>query len=125
MIRTHHELSPRCTIHTVEGPVTSGDIARVIAMYAHDPPELLMIWDFRQADTSPILTQDIQRLVDLVSRCTEFWEGGKIAGVFSQDVGYGLGRMFQSFAERKPISGEFQCFRDMREAQEWLGEDTR
>ncbi len=122
MIYTHREPLPLCTIHTVEGQVTLAEIARVMATYDHESPALLIIWDFREADTSAIFMPDIQRLVELASRCSGLKAGGKIAGVFSQDLGYGLGRMFQSYAEMRAIRCEFQCFRNMKDAQEWLDE---
>ena len=48
-------------------------------------------------------------------------KGGKSAFVFSKDVEFGLGRMFEALSEGKEgMPVEYRSFRDINEAREWL-----
>jgi hypothetical protein len=65
---------------------------------------------------------DIRRVVDFVSRHREARCGGKSAVVASRDVDYGMARIAQVHLE--PLGVELGVFRDLQEAEEWLGAEV-
>lgn len=121
MIHSQRDARSHLTTHTVEGSVTAEQIRGVIEVFHVENPTLHVLWDFRQADVTHISTGDIERLVDEVRRHAHTREGGKTALVFSHDLWYGQGRMFQAYAELRDLPVEFYCCRHMEEALEWLG----
>jgi hypothetical protein len=65
---------------------------------------------------------DIRRIVEFVSRHRDARGGGKSAVVASRDVDYGMARIAQVHVE--PLGVELAVFRDLQEADEWLGAEV-
>ena len=123
MIHTQRDPSGKLTTHTVEGHVTIEDIRKVIEGFHVGHPTLNVLWDFRQAEATHISASEMERLVDDVRQHARIREGGKTALVFSGDLWFGQGRMFQAYAELQDAPVSFSCFRSIEAALNWLNVD--
>jgi hypothetical protein len=92
---------------------------------AYDDPQFAsgmnVLFDLR--DARPDVTSgDIRRIVDFVSRHREARGVGKSAVIASRDVDYGMARVAQVHLE--PLGIELAVFRDLHEAEQWLGAEV-
>lgn len=112
------------TIQTVAGVVTANEIAQAIESYYAAQSTRMILWDFTDADVGLITGTDVHALVALTRRFSARRPGGKTAMVFSSELGFGLGRMFdiQQDSATAPIS--HASFRDRKEALDWLFRDA-
>lgn len=81
-------------------------------------PEFGVIYDLGACSTQRIMAADVKRLVDLV-RTRQLREGFRLVLVVSDDLTFGLGRMYTSLAEglrdrRRHLTRSFD------DALEWL-----
>lgn len=87
-------------------------------LYAHG---LNVLCDIR--DARPDLTPGgVRRIVDSVGRSREAGGCGKTAIVAGRDVDYGMARIAQVHLE--PLGVELAVFRDLQEAELWLGAEV-
>jgi hypothetical protein len=98
-------------------------VAALERAYGH--PQLAsgmnVLCDLRDARTD-LTPRDIRRVVDFVSRHREARGGGKSAVVAGRDVDYGMARIAQVHLE--PLGVELAVFRELQEAEEWLGAEV-
>lgn len=76
------------------------------------------IWDFRDADMTAFKGHSLTSLSLFVGRNLDRL-AKRTALVISRDVDYGIGRMWQTFAEQKAPQ-ERHLFRNIDEAYNWL-----
>ncbi len=107
------------TFHTVFGDLTSQEILDKLKTYYQGKPTRLILWDFINATWSGIATDELQKTVKKAKKYSR--KGGKTALVFSKDVDFGIGRVLKAFAEIEGYDYEFGIFRDMEDAEKWLG----
>jgi len=82
-------------------------------------PEMNNLWDLRDADVSSFPSEQVQHIQSLVS---QYWgKGGesRSALIVSEDVAYGLSRMYEILSEGK-TAGKIMVFRDYEEALKWV-----
>ena len=118
--------SSQLTMHITTGEISSNDIIRVIESFYKEKPTKNVIWDFRDADPDALLSFSYNELKDIVIFTKQHWElrrSGKTALVVSTDLGFGLGRMYDTLAEIENLSHSVQVFRCMDEAMKWLEKD--
>ncbi len=82
-----------------------------------------ILWDARKLDVSAVSQELIRSIIAHVNREAKGRHGGRAAWVAQDELGYGMGRMFESISDYN-IDIKVQVFRNIREAELWLvGED--
>ena len=109
------------TSFIVEGRVEANQIIAAIKAFYQGTPTEYVLWNSSQAQLSHLSVNDVERLADTVNRYNNRTFVRKTALVFSQDVSFGLGRMFESLSEMNGTPPRFMCFKKLDEAKSWLG----
>lgn len=82
-------------------------------------PHVDLLWDLRAARLNEINGTDVRRLAALVSAKGRHCRGCKAAILVADDVGFGIGRMWELLTEDDlPIHS--RVFRSAAEAEAWL-----
>ena len=116
----NHELD--FTVYTVHDDFTPEQVEEIIREFFAGGPTTLTLWDFTDADFSNITGTTPQQVAALSQQFEGRREpGAKTALVFTRDVGYGLGRMFEMFRELQASKTGYRTFRSRDEALRWLG----
>ena len=105
----------------VKGRVEANQIIAAIKAFYQGTPTKYVLWNYSQAQLSHLSNNDVERIADTVNRYSNRSLVRKTALVFSQEVSFGLGRMFELLAELKGIPPRFMCFKKLDEAKSWLG----
>jgi hypothetical protein len=105
----------------VKGRVEANQIIAAIKAFYQGTPTRYVLWDSCQAQFSHLSNNDVERLVNTVNKYTNRSVVRKTALVFSQDVSFGLGRMFELLSEVKGIPPRFTSFKQLDDAKSWLG----
>lgn len=128
MIHQHIESERQLTIHTCSGTILKQELIDAIkVLYASEcTPNHL--WDLTETDLSQIKGNDLQEIAEFAKQNAPTRIGGRAALVSASNVGFGLARMFEVFAENAGLPVEIDVFRSPREAEEWIsaipGEDV-
>ena len=122
MLEEYVDEKNRLTIHVFTGVVLAKDIVEAVkALYAAGPtPNHL--WDLTEADTSAIRSDDLQEIALLAKQSSPSGRNGRTAIVSNSDLGFGLSRMYGTFAEMSGHGIEVRPFRSREEAEEWIAE---
>ena len=104
---------------TIEGEITNKQLARHSRKIGKDPEidrsfvELVYV---EPTSLARVTSSGIRDSADALRASTPI---KRIAIVATQDIDFGLGRMFQLIADESPI--EIQIFREQEKAKHWLG----
>ena len=82
------------------------------------PPTIDAIWDLRKADVKSADDKLIRHIIELRQKYPQRTQC-KSALIASDDLTYGMSRMFQMMSENK-LSQEMMVFRDYEEGEKWL-----
>ena len=82
----------------------------------------LVLIDFTKATWAGISNLDFRNNISKARKYSR--KGTRNAFVFSKDVDYGPGRMFEVYVEIEQFDTTIRVFRTMKEANEWLLEPT-
>jgi len=108
------------TIHIFTGEVLGADIIEAVkALYASGPT-LNHLWDLTEADMSAVKSDDLRQIALIAKQSSPGGRNGRTAIVSNSDLGYGLSRMYSSFAEMSGHSAEVRSFRSRKEAEQWI-----
>ena len=78
--------------------------------------------DFTQASELQLTAHCIVELSRMASKTDSHGVKTKLAIVVSSNLGYGLGRMYQTYRNMMPgTKKELGVFRNLRDALEWIG----
>lgn len=105
-----------------EGSITVIDSLRMIDAEVdmlEQYPKASILYDQTQSTAENITSDHIIKISEYSARLGELMEGKKLAVVLVDNLGYGLGRMWQSFTETK-VPFEIKLFRTYEEAEEWI-----
>lgn len=122
MLEEYVDEENQLTIHVFTGVVSGMDLIEAVkALYASGPtPNHL--WDLTEADTSAVKSDDLQEIALIAKQSSPSGRTGRTAIVSTSDLGYGLSRMYSTFAEMSGHSAEVRSFRSRKEAEEWIAE---
>ena len=103
---------------TAEGVCTDTDLQEHLAGLTNDPnfkPFLNQLIDLRDVTSWELTTSAFRE----AARGAPFGEGSRRAFVVAKDLTYGMARMYQILTDEDPA--KVSVFRDIVEANEWLG----
>ena len=120
-IESLHDREKSLTFHKVKGLLSAGEFISTSKAFYAENITLNILWDFTEVDLSKISTDELRQIVREIRIYADARKGGKTALVFSSDLGYGLGRMVETFSEIENMPFELRSFRSLEKAEEWLG----
>jgi len=110
-------------IFTATGKMTFDEAMLEVKKF-YDQPTKNVMWDLRNVSDLKFSTEEVIELAGFDQRAESSSRiDGKTAIVASQDLIYGLGRMFQSLSEFNAVPFAVMIFRSMEEAREWLDDE--
>jgi len=109
-------------IATVIGVLIAEEVMAVIKEYYANRIVRDVIWDLTHCSLRSLPKTDVQLLarVSKESVARGAREGGKTAFVVNSTVDYGLMRMYSSIAEKVGVPVEYNMFRTIEDARNWL-----
>jgi hypothetical protein len=122
MICTQIDGTAGLVTHTGTGDLTLEEMVAAFEERLHHPgfrPGMKILWDCREASFATLSNDQIQRLIEHNGRLQNARGGGMSAIVVSRDLDYGIGRVFQAYADGLPW--DTMVFRDLESAMAWLG----
>jgi hypothetical protein len=111
------------TVFTVIGKVTANEIISAITDFYEGSVTSNILWDLTKGDLSEIGSSDVEIIADLSVKYAEKRPSGKTAVVGSDDLAFGLSRMYEMTKELVKLPFETKTFRDIDEAFKWLLSD--
>ena len=121
MIRISKDLSKDLTVFTATDEIVANDMIEVIEPLYSTEPTRFVIWDLSEASGSFFKSDDIDKIIEVVSKHSAKRIGGKTVLVASSVFAYGMSRMYEAKAEHSPIKIEYHVTHSMEEALRWLG----
>jgi hypothetical protein len=120
MIIDKTEISKKLTVHTCTGKISTEEIKDTVkALYDGDPtPNHL--WDMTEADVFQIESDELRQLAQFAKKYAPTRVGGKTAIVASTEFAFGLGRMYEIFANSAGQNVDIKVFQSILEAESWL-----
>jgi len=82
-----------------------------------------ILWDFTKSDLSEIRSSDVELITKLSVKYAEKRSSGKTAIVGSDDLTFGISRMYEMTKEIAKLPFETKAFRDIDKAFKWLLSD--
>ena len=119
-IETVIDTNRRFTVHTIKGEVSPEEISNKIKTYSESGPTDLILWDFSEADLCNITLGHVETFISLTNQYSKYRNSGKTAFVFSSDLGFGLGRIFDSRLDLMDSKIPYMTFRSKEDALMWL-----
>jgi hypothetical protein len=119
-VQCHPETHVVCL--TASGDVSLSVAQTTLAALFKNPefrPDMAIVWDLVRGGIEPFRGESIRAAVEFVAKRLVVRGRGKAALVVSQQVNYGIGRMFEALTEQLPL--EFRVFWDFDETMGWAG----
>jgi len=82
-------------------------------------PSMNVLWDLREADFSTVSRDEVQSVMEFVSKTWGTEGRSKAALVVKNDLDYGFSRMYQMMMEGA-TSSKVEVFRDLDAAETWI-----
>ncbi len=101
------------TVHTVTGDVIPEDLLGKLKDFYQEEPTFSILWDFTEADVAGLTNQQIKDVARAGKNLSERRKEGRTAMLFTDALGYGLGRMFESLAKLEGYGTNFRCKKQM------------
>ena len=111
------------TVFTVIGKVTANELVVAISDFYENSVTSNILWDLTKSDLSEIRSSDVELIVNLSVKYAEKRSSGKTAIVGSDDLTFGISRMYEITKEIVKLPFETQAFRDIDKAFKWLLSD--
>lgn len=108
------------TVYTVLGKISAGQVRRVILKFYEDDVTMKVLWDLSKSDVSSITASEIQGVAFTSRKFASKRKGGKTAIVASENLTFGLTRMYELLTNAQDLPFETQAFRTTEEAYHWL-----
>ncbi len=111
------------TVFTVIGKVTANELVAVISDFYENSVTSNILWDLTKSDLSEIRSSDVELITNLSVKYAEKRSSGKTAIVGSDDLTFGISRMYEMTKEIAKLPFETKTFRDIDKAFKWLLSD--
>ena len=110
------------------GRYTIRDFLKMIEQIVMNPkykPGMDTIADFRDVDVMNVNVNDIYQTKDIHVQFSDMTGTGKIAAIFSSDIGYDLSRSYEEISNMH-VKSKMKTFRNFENGLEWiLGRECR
>ena len=120
MIKVNTLNEQNLTIFRILGRVSPDEIINALKTFYLGETTSFTIWDFSEGTASKLSRNDIHELVLFSKSLSDVRKEGKTAIVAPSSLEYGLGRMFEIFADIENLQFEINTFHTLGEAKDWL-----
>ena len=120
MIREHIESERQLTIHICSGIILKQELIDDVKALYDSVTTPNHLWDIIDADFSQITGVDLEGVAKFAKQYAPTRIGGRTAFVTTTDLGFGLARMYEVFAEQVGQRVEIRVFRSRKKAEKWL-----
>ncbi len=111
------------TVYIVHGEITADKIIQTVKeLYAEDHSKFI-IWNLLSGTLCKISGDELEQIAQIVKLILKekILNGRKIAIIISENIDYGIVRMYETLAEIEGIPAEYMICKNMEEAKQWLG----
>jgi hypothetical protein len=108
------------TVFTIEGELTAEEIVHYSCEYYDKKPTMLVLWDGTRGSVRKISNNGFQEIAIQMKNCTSKRKGGKTAFVGKSELDFGLGRVYEAFADIEQLPIAYRTFKTVEDAREWL-----
>lgn len=122
MVESRSDLARGLTEYICTGVVDRAEIMDAVNSFYADTPTPHVLWDLGDANVSALSAADVEVLAQHTVERAHSREEGKTAIVAPKDMGFGLSRMFQTFADLASHQASVRVFRTRDDAIEWFDE---
>jgi hypothetical protein len=119
-IETYLDENSNLTSYIVQGTLLTDQIIATIHEFYSEKPTKYVLWNFSQAQTSQISSNDVKEIVKIVTKYADRNIVLKTALVFSEDSAFGVGRMFETLAGMEETPQQFMAYLNADDAYKWL-----
>ena len=120
-IQRHNDQVNRLTTFTATGEVTPREFMEVVGAFKNDPPELNILWEFRDALPSESFNANRTEEIALLGKpYVGSRLDGKTAYVATSELVFGICTRFTLLLEKLGTFHQTKVFRDINEALKWL-----
>ena len=109
------------TIITGTGKLTKDELVQAIQSFYQGTPTINVLWNLLEADVSNIISDEVSDLANFVKSIAHSRPDGKTALVATWDATFGMGRMYQTWADVSEQTSHVNVFRTIDEAHSWMG----
>jgi hypothetical protein len=117
---TYLDENSNLTSYIVQGTLLTDQIIATIHEFYSEKPTKYVLWNFSQAQTSQISSNDVKEIVKIVTKYADRNIVLKTALVFSEDGAFGVGRMFETLAGMEETPQQFMAYLNADDAYKWL-----
>ncbi|MCW8955879.1 MAG: hypothetical protein OQL09_03280 [Gammaproteobacteria bacterium] len=111
-------------IHTAYGKFGPGDVKHILDGLISNPDfkqDMNVVWDFREVTDINFSAEELKQIVGYTEAHLAYRKPDyKLALVASDDLIFGLARMFMAYSEHLPI--KITTLRTLKEAMAWVQE---
>lgn len=122
MIKPHYDDKLDLTTYICTGPVTALEIEKQVRKLYQGTPSLHAMWDYTEADLSPLTPDDIRGIARVVKDTSHSRAGGRTALVFSTAMLTEMGPLLVSISEIEVPDAKIKVFNDLSAALAWIGD---
>jgi len=108
------------TILSVVGKVTYTEVIGALNDFYNQNFTLNLLWDFSEADLQSATSEELQKIIAVAKGYAHLRLAGKTGVIMKNDLGFGLGRMYEILSEIKEHPIYHHIFRSKDEALAWL-----
>jgi len=120
MLEEYIDKEYQLTVHIFSGVVRAQDLMDAVKKLYESELTPHHLWDLTAADLSSLQGMDLDDLAKLAKQSAPDRKGGRTAIVSSSDLGFGLGRVYQAYAEYSQQRVEIKIFHARDEAEAWI-----
>ena len=119
-VQKKYEPANNLTIIVFSGKVTVDEIVDAIEDYYRGGITTNLIWDYTSADLTVITSDQLQHISSVAQSYAHLRKDGKTAIVMPDELGFGIGRMYEIFNEMNEVPIQYHIFKHIDEAMHWL-----
>ncbi|HWA16038.1 MAG TPA: STAS/SEC14 domain-containing protein [Gemmatimonadales bacterium] len=119
-IRVAHDREHDVTLYTVAGELTPEEVIATIERDYATNPTTHILWDLTDGSLVGMTSAAFRRIADVARERRRPTPEGRTAYVGSDDLAYGLMRMYTTLAYFARVEADYEVFRTREEALAWL-----
>ena len=123
-IKSNVDKEKDLTTYVLSGEISADDLMKALKSFFSGDLSSNVLWDLREAEFGGgIPSNDLKEMAVYSKKKQPEKARGKIAIVASSDLGFGMSRIFEVYAELEGVKNPVQVYRSMKKAMKWLEEE--
>jgi hypothetical protein len=123
-IKSNIDKEKDLTTYVLSGETSTDHLLKALKSFFNGNITANVLWDLREAEFGEgIPSANLKELAVYSKKKQPEKARGKIAIVASSDLGFGMSRIFEVYAELEGVKNPVQVYRSMKKAMKWLEEE--